>query len=384
MKIFSTLLLSSISTAVFAQLVPPVDLDGLENIIVEKYYVAGANDGPDLPAGATTYRLFADLKPGWKIQLQGGFETHPLIFRAGDEQYFYNSEFGSLFGSNFLPFLLTFGTAGLDSYLAMGAATQNHYAVPKSMDTDGSILSDAEGFFQNNDPSAGISPLIADGLIPGTAPSVSELSFADFQFSPFFGTVNSPSNEFQSVNSTWFNLEQVAGVTDENIAFLGQFTTPTCEFEFELVLSLSIPLDLVIEPKRVQLYVATLTQADEALNNSAESSQYFVQRDFMKFSSDDEGLCVTSVKESQLPLAYWTLLPNPSAGEFNIRLNSDLEDVSYELYSIEGRLLKSERIGNAYNLSQISVDASNMSNGIYIVKLISGDFASSQRLILNR
>ena len=56
--------------------------NGLENIIVEKYYVANAADAAAadvdatnagyatgaLPVGSVTYRVYADLLPGYKVQ----------------------------------------------------------------------------------------------------------------------------------------------------------------------------------------------------------------------------------------------------------------------------------------------------------------------------
>ena len=48
--------------------------NGLENIIVEKYYVSDANDttqnstGGVLPIGSVTYRIYADMLPGFKFQ----------------------------------------------------------------------------------------------------------------------------------------------------------------------------------------------------------------------------------------------------------------------------------------------------------------------------
>ena len=59
-KILIMLMLVAIGSFSFAQ--------GLDNIIVEKYYVSNANDASGsagaLPVGSVTYRFFADLATG--------------------------------------------------------------------------------------------------------------------------------------------------------------------------------------------------------------------------------------------------------------------------------------------------------------------------------
>ena len=59
--------------------------NGLENIIVEKYYVSDANDaaanatGGVLPINSVTYRIYADMLPGYKFQATYGVNGHPLV-----------------------------------------------------------------------------------------------------------------------------------------------------------------------------------------------------------------------------------------------------------------------------------------------------------------
>ena len=46
--------------------------NGLENITVEKYYVSNAADAAGsvgvLPTGSVTYRVYADMLPGYNLQ----------------------------------------------------------------------------------------------------------------------------------------------------------------------------------------------------------------------------------------------------------------------------------------------------------------------------
>ena len=57
--------------------------NGLEQIVVEKYYIstaadAGASVGGNLPAGSVTYRVYAYMLPGYKFQALYGNGDHTL------------------------------------------------------------------------------------------------------------------------------------------------------------------------------------------------------------------------------------------------------------------------------------------------------------------
>jgi hypothetical protein len=56
--------------------------NGLENVYVERYYVSdaidAANSNDPLPAGSVTYRIYADMLPGYTVQTVYGVPAHPL------------------------------------------------------------------------------------------------------------------------------------------------------------------------------------------------------------------------------------------------------------------------------------------------------------------
>src|ERR1700740_452253 len=68
--------------------------NGLEGIIVEKYYVADANDNANsignLPIGAVTYRVFVDMLPGYKFQALYGVTGHAMTIQTSTT--FFNNE----------------------------------------------------------------------------------------------------------------------------------------------------------------------------------------------------------------------------------------------------------------------------------------------------
>jgi hypothetical protein len=111
--------------------------EGLEGIYVEKYYVVDANDtnvfkqAKNLEEGMTTYRIYVDLKPGYRLQAAFGSPTHPLII-ASTSPFYNHPEVGTSYASILPERTLKNDVAMLDSWLTMGPAGENHLGVPRS------------------------------------------------------------------------------------------------------------------------------------------------------------------------------------------------------------------------------------------------------------
>ena len=130
--------------------------DGLEGIIVEKFYVstkadnAGKMYSGDLPKGSVTYRIYVDLKPGFRFQAAYGSPTHPLIIQSSEN--FYNHIEAGNIQPNITP-ERTYkkNIALLDSWLSVGACSEGHLGILKEMDD---TISDKymvfeKGYFRN-------------------------------------------------------------------------------------------------------------------------------------------------------------------------------------------------------------------------------------------
>lgn len=153
---------------------------GLQGIVVEKYYVSNAADASSantdlsgagyttgtLPAGSVTWRIYADLQPGWGVQSVYGVPAHPLTLSTSTN--FFNHPNGNTTGGNFSSngtAILGSGTTLLDSYLACGAVAPSRFGVLKTEDVTGAVpaaggpnyIAAASTTLANNDPSAGSS-----------------------------------------------------------------------------------------------------------------------------------------------------------------------------------------------------------------------------------
>lgn len=224
---------SLLALASLAQYNPP-DPSGMQGVIVERYYVADENDAADtdggtgLTAGAVTYRVYVDLKPGYKLLTVGGFENHPITMGTSTT-FFNNDDRGDAWGANINDIHLDKNTVGIDSWLTIGGASDAHWGVLKSRDTDGSIVggvnndggsnSVPEGLLSNDAPSAGIPLTEADGLQPGVVPTINAVGTAPDLFE------SGGASSYTNANYAWAVLGGISAPDTANQILIGQFTT---------------------------------------------------------------------------------------------------------------------------------------------------------------
>jgi hypothetical protein len=218
--------------------------NGLEGIIVEKYYVSNAADAAGstgvLPAGSVTYRIFVDLLPGYTFQAAYGVAGHELRFQT-TTSFFNNEDFGST-APTYSKNNARFNTTMLDTWLSGGAACAGNFGILKSEDnvaSGGATVINADGILQNADPTAGVPLTTQDGLWAGTTPSVTLLGFTPNQLA-ILDNVSNTGNLISTTNASWAVLGGSTGPTPANKILIGQFTTNGV-FSFELNIQIGTP-----------------------------------------------------------------------------------------------------------------------------------------------
>jgi chitodextrinase len=174
----------------------------LDSVYVEKYHVATSADhaiDANLPVGAITYRIYVDIKPGFKMSSVYGNADHALMFKTST--VFYNSPNGSTNGNTLANTPAT--VDNYDSWISMGGATGNKTAIPLVEDiTDGTV----------------------DGYTTKTAATFSSISATpDLVLDVFDGAVG--GSDFTNNTSVYSTLTGVVGATATNRVLIGQFTT---------------------------------------------------------------------------------------------------------------------------------------------------------------
>lgn len=124
---------------------------GLQSIYVETYYVCSPDDGKGqissgpIDKGSVVYRIYADLEPGYRFQAAFGSPDHALEITS-DKPFFNHNHSGSV-QPNIIPERdLAKNITLLDSWLSVGAATENHLGIPRKYDM---VVQDSHLRFQS-------------------------------------------------------------------------------------------------------------------------------------------------------------------------------------------------------------------------------------------
>lgn len=229
----------------------------LEGIFVEIYYISNEADNADslhsgsLPAGSVTYRIYADLAPKCRLQAVYGAPGHPL--RIASTALIYNhAEAGNDNANIIRERELVKNIALLDSWISIGAAGENVYAIPKDADSDGNddLLLNKK-FFNNTCEKLGFPLSQRNGMVRSDF-----LPFPTYyHLEESIGVLEAgtKSNEFKVENGAWASLGKGAVGADslsQNRVCLAQITTNGA-LSYELNLLINTP------EGNSQKYVAT-------------------------------------------------------------------------------------------------------------------------------
>lgn len=372
-KILQIALLTCASMNAFAQ--APSCLD---SVIVETYYIAEPNDtnsnslgGGILPLGSTTYRIYVDMAPGCKFQAAYGIDVQPTgtytdpgdhELRISTTTLFFNNEDRGAINPTWNSTYEKNNTVMLDSWLSVGGACNGYFGVMKTEDNGVNTVVNADGLLQSTNPLAGIPVSTQDGLLAGTPEAVTMVGIATE--SAMFDNQNDGTNGpvFSTYNGSWASLNGSAGPTATNRVLIAQITTDG-KLCFDLNLQLGTPTAGVSEN-----WVASNPVGNEATHPSLS-------------------YCSTvGIKQVNNAAAVsFGIWPNP-AGEaltLDINENSGSMNNSYSVYSLDGRMIMTKKIGQINGNYQERIDLSSMPAGMYFVEVNANGVKSTKKFIKN-
>ena len=349
---------------------------GLESIIVEKYYVADAADSADaadngavfsLKAGMVTYRVYADLLPSYSVIQMFGAPGHPLEINTTTA--FYNDpNYGVPYYQGTSINNTRKNTMMIDSYLTIGSVANGNpglMGVLKEEDTDGTI-GNLQGLLVNN-----VAPMNfpitgtdgRDGLMPGTPTALNVLGIS--------GELDildqTAGDSIVISNGAIAALGGIAGVTSENRVMLGQFTTDGT-FSFKLNLQLGTP-----QVGGSENYVAENPGASELTDSTLI---YVSDAGVIIDTTDTSTVIVHEVISSN----DWSALafPNPFQNDVLIWNNSlSSAAIKVEIFDILGQQVFVDRFfGN-----QIRIQTNTWTDGVYMVHLKQAGKSKVLRLV---
>ena len=328
--------------------------NGLEQIIVEKYYVSDANDtnansvGGVLPIGSVTYRIYADMLPGYKFQAGYGVAGHEL--RIATTTLFFNNEDRGATTPTFNRNQAKSNTIMLDSWLSVGGACSNNYGILKSHDDGVATLVNTYSpqVLQNADTAAGIPLTTQDGFIAGIPEQVTLVGISNEV--AVFDNQNDGTNGplFSTYNGSWASLNGSVGPdTVDNKVLIAQITTDGV-LSFELNIQIGTPV-----PGVSQNYVARNPVANEITIPSLIYPQS------------------VGIANNNSPIADFRIYPNPVSNYFTMEItpSSKSNKNSYVIYDLNGRVITVKKLGTINTKYLETVDVSTFPQGQYLVEL---------------
>jgi hypothetical protein len=208
---------------------------GLEGIIVERYYQADAADEADalnngsvvpLTAGSVVYRVFVDMAPAYEFSQIFGTPEHNLTVNGSAD--FYNDP---SYGVAINPATVSANnirkhTALIDSWFAAGGASNGKVGVLKIEDTDGSVGNQHSVLANNPGGCYGV-PINGTNAQDGMTPNSSTTYIVPNALG--LGTALEPldqtaGNSILIDNGAIASLGGIVGPTASNRVMIGQFT----------------------------------------------------------------------------------------------------------------------------------------------------------------
>jgi len=357
-----SVLLSLMSLLTF----PLFSQNGLENIIVETYYVSDANDatvdadGGVLPVGSVTRRVYVDMLPGYKLQAVYGAPApnfHEL--RIATTTLFFNNIDRGAITPTYTKTQARGNTVMLDTWVSVGGACVGQIGVLKTADDGVATNVNNDGVLLNAHPAAGIPLTEQDGMVAGTINSATRVG-ADDQFAKFDAQNDGPL--FLTSDGSWASLGGSMGADPAtNQVLIGQFTTDGI-LSFELNIQIGTPAG------GVERYVASNPVDDEIEFAACTYVSDVITKAHYKNTNDQ----------------LITLFPNPAIDALSLKLENESNGlVRYSVFNMRGELVSVRTIANFQSGSTEQIDISNLAKGRYILEVISNGKRSTQNFVKN-
>jgi len=338
--------------------------NGLEKIIVEKYYISNAADSVGsvgvLPVGSVTYRVFVDMLPGYNFQMAYGNANHPLMIKT-NTSFFNNEDRGST-NPTYTKSQAKNNSVMLDSWLSVGAACVGNFGILKSEDNGVANVINTNGILANADTSAGIPLTTQDGMIavtgrtPGTFGTIGD---ADSAIAVFDAT-SQAGNSFTISDGAWYCLAGVVGPDSAtNKVLIAQLTTNG-------ILTLQLNIQIGTPSGGVENYVAN----NPTLYNGQMEISIPSLTDTLGKPDTTHYSSIKTIEEKNNVV---TIFPNPSNGVYTLNIkqtNSNPVNSNYfKIYDIIGNILLNKQIENTSINFNEKIDLRSHPNGIYFTEV---------------
>ncbi|MFI5150997.1 MAG: T9SS type A sorting domain-containing protein [Bacteroidia bacterium] len=357
--------------------------NGLDSLILEKYYIATVADAAAadadatgagyatgvLPAGSVTYRIYIQMKPGYKFEALYGNIPHPL--RINTTTTFYNNSGGGntpTWSRNSVK-----NTSGnilaLDSWFTVGGAATNAYGMLKTEDSSywGPNLFNvvSGGVMQNNNLQDGIPVTIKDGycysgFAPSSLPAPQSVTYVGLTTElNVFTDGSTVGNSFMTTNGSVACLNGAVGPAATNRVLLGQFTT-NGKFCYEFNIQIGTPSG------GTQQYVAQ--------NPTGNEIQLPSMANCLSVATDIQNAVTPSGM-------LFDLYPNPANEILTLDIANGKDVCSYTLLNVLGSELVHKKLDMLPDAHKETIDISALPAGVYFMQVNSNTGSKTRRFV---
>jgi len=352
--------------------------NGLEKIIVEKYYITNKSDSlkadsialdnggtkGTLPVGSVTYRLYVDMLPRYGFIDVYAVDNHEL--RIETSTSFYNNEDRGAITPDYTFVQAKSNTVLLDSWITVGLACQDYFGILKSKDNGVSTLNVTNGFLTNTDTAAGIPLTTQDGIFTTKNWQTPSIQTVGINLSSIdaSNSVSATGQVISSMNGLWCSMGETFGIdTVSNMILIGQFTTDG-DFSYKLNVCIQAPND------SLEYYVVDNPIVDDTHNEKVNSTL----SGFYKALPKDKTQ-ISNIISDDLVSVY----PNP-VKDF-ITINTSKQSFNSKnrirIYDVVGKMVLEEQTNS--NIEKVNI--SSFSSGVYYVEVLNDNFMSTHKII---
>ena len=335
---------------------------GLECVVVEKYYISNAADAAGsvgtLPVGSTTYRVYADMLPGYKFQALYGVTGHAMTINTSTS-FFNNEDRGATTPNGIGTAFINDNSVALDSWFSVGAACSARLGIPKAEDDGLANLITGDPMLMNNDVLAGIPLTSQDGIVTGTPVAVTFVGLST-ELNVFDAT-SQLGNSFATSNGSVAALGGSMGpIPSTNKVLVGQFTTDGV-FSFALNIQIGTPIG------GVENYVAQSPVGSEIMLSC------------LTYNSS----LATDIHDQTADAPTVSLYPNPASDFVKVYINSTskIAKGGYKILNILGETVADKNIGEIMSKYSETIDMSSFPTGLYFVEITLDGKRTTQKII---
>lgn len=351
-----------VASTLFTMLGAGMYAQGLECVTVEKYYISNAADASGsvgtLPVGSTTYRVYADMLPGYKFQALYGVPGHTMNINT-TTSFFNNEDRGAITPNGIATGFINDNSVAIDSWFSVGAACAGRLGTPKAEDDGLANLITGDPMLLNNDPLAGIPLTSQDGIVVGTPVAVTFVGLTTEL--DVFDATSQLGNSFTTSNGSVAALGGSVGSNPAtNKVLVGQFTTDGV-FSFALNIQIGTPTS------GVENYVAQSPVGAEMMLSC------------LTYNSS----LATTVSDPVSEIPTVSLYPNPAFDVLKIDINSasKISNNGYKIMNVLGSVVAEKNIGEIMGKYSETIDISSLAKGMYFIELNLNDVKSTQKII---